>query len=60
MTTATKELTKKEQLKVAFSRLTKEIVTRVSGQELTKNDDRIVDNYINLLLKEVSIRTDLR
>ena len=48
---------KQKALKTALSQLTKEVVTRVSGERLSKNNDKIVNGYITLMLKEVTIRT---
>jgi hypothetical protein len=46
-------VTKKEQLRVALRKLTREIVNRVSGEVISKNDGRIVDSYVDLMMKEV-------
>lgn len=65
MTTAIKELTKKEQLKVAFKSLLKKFAAEMykyeeSGDSEYLDSNDIVDDYNGYLLKEVSIRTDLR
>ena len=57
MVTATKELTKKEQLKKAFKMLLTTML-KAANEEYFVGD--LIDSYTNLLLKEVSIRTDLR
>jgi hypothetical protein len=46
-------ITKKEQLRVVLRKLTREIVNRVSGEVISKNDGRIVDSYVDLMMKEI-------
>ena len=52
MVVATKALTKKEQLRIVFETILKELYLDY--------DDSDIDEVVNELLKEVSIRTDLR
>ena len=60
MNTATKELTKKEQLKIAFKTLITDMLHTIVGN-LNDTDDVIaINNTANLMVREVSIRTDLR
>ena len=57
-------MTKEEQLKIAFKYtlvdMTKEFVGPLAQGRHEVEIRNIVDNTVNLLLKEVSIRTDLR
>ena len=57
-----KELSKKEQLKVAFKLTLKVMMDKLTITFSPDKDmeDMIVDETSELLLKEVSIRTDLR
>ena len=60
MTTATKELTKREQLKVVFKKTLTDLLDKRplgSYEYITEHD---ADKAVNVLLKEVSIRTPLR
>ena len=50
-------MTKQEQLKAVFKRLLTKFAKDVKGCE---GYDILTDAYTNVLLKEVSIRTDLR
>jgi len=57
--------TKKEQLKRAFKETLKEFTTQLSIYIEGRNSgyssvDAIIDDCVNLLLKEVSIRTPLK
>lgn len=73
MTTATARklegLTKKEQLKIAFKVILKDMLlefthvdidTRVLTASKTERKQVVLDTSISTLIKEVSIRTDLR
>ena len=65
MPTMIKELSKKEQLKQVFTaelnKFSKEIMKYEEGynSDYLDSDDIIADS-VNVLLKEISIRTDLR
>ena len=50
-------MTKQEQLKIAFKTILKQVV---EDTRTYLNTDTIIDEYANVLLKEVSIRTDLK
>ena len=68
MTVATKELTKEEQLTVVFKETLKDMLRRIVDINLNPVGFdvpqvelvNIVRETTNILLKEVSIRTDLR
>ena len=56
MVVATKALTKKEQLRIVIANTLEDL-----QRETYNNIDKtIINKYTNILLKEVSIRTDLR
>ena len=57
-----KELSKKEQLKVAFTQILTSVVEEVDTDDKFgyRTRESMIEDNINLLLKEVSIRTDLR
>lgn len=59
------KLTKKQQLKTAFRGTLREFTTQLSiyikGRDSGyRSVDEIIDNCVNLLLKEVSIRTPIK
>lgn len=63
MTTATKKLTGKAQLKIAFKMLLNNMVDVLNNNCSYAGSDEeasTIDCYVNLLLKEVSIRTTLK
>jgi len=64
MTTAMKELTKKEQLKNVIETTLRKfkvaILMHDVGLSGYNKQDPIIDSYTNELLKEVSIRTPLK
>ena len=63
MAVTIKELTKKEQLKLSFKMLLTTMVDVLNSNcSYAGSDEEVatIDCYTNLLLKEVSIRTNLR
>jgi len=59
MVTATKELTKKEQLKIAFRVLLKDLFNELIG-DLDYDNTDVIDVTADMLLREVSIHTNLK
>jgi len=57
---ATKELTRKEQLKKAFKTIVLQALEETGTFIFMDNDDKIAENASRLLLREVSIRTNLK
>ena len=52
-------MTKQEQLKIAFATIIKDVLLGVTSG-FDDGDQSTVDETVNELLKEVSIRTDLK
>ena len=59
MTTATEEMTKKEQLKTVFKVLIIGMLNEMSSLT-NKSEATIINETVNSLLTEVSIRTNLK
>ena len=53
-------MTKKEQLKEAFTKIATELVNEVTDEGILKYYSKSVEETVNELLKEVSMRTPLK